>query len=118
MLLGRFEQKDYGAVICDRPEESYILLQRLLKYTAEGKAIWLVLQIKKVPRLRPQNSLQSLGCQQRNHAVSQATEPIFALVSPGTSPAYSVISAWKIDLKKAAFLRLDPAKVSCSDVSF
>ncbi len=117
MLLGRFEQKDYGAVICDQPQASYILIQRLLKYTAAGKAVWQVLQIKKVPRLQPQYSLLSVGCRRQNLNDSQTDEPIFALVAPGKAADYSTISAWKIDLKKVTFLSLNPALVSCSDLT-
>jgi hypothetical protein len=117
MLLGRFDQKDYGAVICDRPQASYILIQRLLKYTAGGKAVWQVLQIKKVPRLQPQNSLLSLGCRWQDRNANQPEEPIFALVTPGKAAAYLTISAWKVDLKKVTFLSLNPAQVICNDLS-
>ncbi|MGB8701982.1 MAG: hypothetical protein WCD18_21410, partial [Thermosynechococcaceae cyanobacterium] len=63
VLLGQTDQRqEYGGVICDRPEGSYILLQKLLKYTDQGKAVWQVMQIKEIIRPTPQSQVKGLGC--------------------------------------------------------
>jgi hypothetical protein len=113
MLLGKTNQQLYGGVICDRTEGSYILLQKLIKYTDQGKAVWQVVQIKKISRPTSQSLIKGIGCQLQNKV--QSPEPIFALVQPTSSHAYQTLAAWKVNLLEASFTHLEPKTVICQD---
>jgi hypothetical protein len=113
MLLGKTKQQLYGGVICDRTEGSYILLQKLIKYTDQGKAIWQVVQIKKISRPTSQSLIKGIGCQRQNTA--KGSEPIFALVQPTSLHTYQTIAAWKVNLIEASFTHLEPKTVICQD---
>jgi hypothetical protein len=113
MLLGKAQQQVYGGVICDRPESSYILLQKLIKYTDQGKAVWQVVQIKQISRPTPQSLIKGIGCQLQNNI--QAPEPIFALVQPTSPNTYQTLAAWRVNLLEASFTNLEPKTVTCQD---
>lgn len=113
MLLGKTKQQLYGGVICDRTEGSYILLQKLIKYTDQGKAIWQVVQIKKISRPNSQSLIKGIGCQLQNKA--KGSEPIFALVQPTSPYTYQTLAAWKVNLPDASFSHLEPKTVTCQD---
>lgn len=113
MLLGKAQRQTYGGVICDRPDSSYILLQKLIKYTDQGKAVWQVMQIKQISRPNPQSLIKGIGCTLQNKI--QAPEPIFALVQPTPTHTYQTLAAWRINLLEASFTSLDPKTVTCQD---
>lgn len=113
LLLGKAQKQIYGGVICDRPEGSYILLQKLIKYTDRGKAVWQVVQIKQISRPTQQSTIKGIGCQLQNKI--QAPEPIFALVQPTSSNTYQTLAAWKVNLLEASFTNLEPKTVICQD---
>ncbi len=114
MLLGKTKQQQlYGGVICDRTEGSYILLQKLIQYTDQGKAVWQVVQIKKISRPTSQSLIKGVGCQLQNKAKN--SEPIFALVQPTSPHAYQTLAAWKVNLREASFTHLEPKTVICQD---
>jgi hypothetical protein len=115
MLLGKAQQQVYGGVICDRPESSYILLQKLIKYTDRGKAVWQVLQIKQISRPTQQSAIKGIGCRQLQNK-TQASEPIFALVQPtSTHNTYQTLAAWRVNLLEGSFTNLESKTVICQD---
>jgi hypothetical protein len=116
ILLGRtVQQQEYGGVICDRPHESYILLQKLLNYTQQGKAVWQVVQIKQVAKPTPQSFVMGVGCELKVHNAGQDKEPIFALVQPRASEEYKTIAAWTVNLEKSSFSALKAQQVVCKN---
>jgi hypothetical protein len=116
MLLGQSPKKqEYGGVICDRPEASYILLQRLLRYTSQGKAVWQIIQVKPIPKPNPQSLILGAGCRYLQPQNARSTEPIFALVQPTSKNTYQTLSAWSISLNKESFAALDARQVICKD---
>jgi hypothetical protein len=106
---------EYSGVICDRPKESYILLQKLLSRTEQGKAVWQVVQMKRVARPNPQSFMMGVGCQSALQDASQAPKPIFALVQPGKAEEYLTLAAWTVNLDRAAFSALKPQQVICKN---
>lgn len=115
MLLGRSPQKqEYGGVICDRPEASYILLQRFLRYTNQGKAVWQITQIKPINKPNAQSLVLGTGCHLQPPAASP-TPPIFALVQPIANHTYQTLSAWSVNLSKESFLTVEAQRVICKD---
>jgi hypothetical protein len=116
MLLGRSPQKqEYGGVICDRPEASYILLQRLLRYTDRGKAVWKIIQVKSITKPNSQSLVLGAGCRHLQPQVASSTEPIFALVQPISKDTYQTLSAWSINLNKESFAPIEAQQVICKD---
>jgi hypothetical protein len=116
MLLGRSaEKQEYGGVICDRPEASYILLQRLLRYTNQGKAVWQITQIKPIPKPNAQSLVLGTGCHLQTQD-SSPTPPIFALVQPIAKNTYQTLSAWSVNLSKESFSTLEAQRVICKDL--
>jgi hypothetical protein len=116
MLLGQSPKKqEYGGVICDRPEASYILLQRLLRYTSQGKAVWQIIQVKPIPKPNPQSLILGAGCRQLQPQNARPIEPIFALVQPISKNTYQTLSAWSISLNKESFAAIDARQVICKD---
>jgi hypothetical protein len=116
MLLGRSPQKqEYGGVICDRPEASYILLQRLLRYTNQGKAVWQITQIKPITKPNAQSLVLGTGCHLQTQD-SSPTPPIFALVQPVAKNTYQTLSAWSVNLSKESFATVEAQRVICKDI--
>lgn len=118
MLLGRTDrQQEYSGVICDRPEASYILLQRLLRHNAQGQAVWQIIQIKAVDRPYPQSLILGAGCHPHLPGIVQTEPIIFALVQPTASKTYQTLAAWKVSLTQESFTALEPQQVVCKDVT-
>jgi hypothetical protein len=118
VLLGSTNQREkYSGVICDRAKVSYILLQKLLNYTGQGRAVWQVIQIKRIARSNPQSFVMGVGCQFKTQdaSASQFKEPIFALVQPGKAEEYQTLAAWKVNLDQASFSALKPQQVICKN---
>jgi hypothetical protein len=116
VLFGQtVQQQEYGGVICDRPNKSYILLQKLLSYTQNGKAVWQVVQIKQVTKPSPQSFIMGVGCALKVQDAGQAQEPIFALVQPNKAEVYETLAAWKVNLAKPSFSPLKAQQVICKD---
>jgi hypothetical protein len=117
VFLGSADQRqEYSGVICDRSKVSYILLQKLLSYTEQGKAVWQVLHIKQVAKPSPQSLIVGVGCQLRTQGNTQVKEPIFALVQPGKAETYQTLAAWKVNLTQASFSPLKPQQVICTNL--
>jgi hypothetical protein len=116
MLLGRSSKKqEYGGVICDRPEASYILLQRLLRYTDRGKAVWQIIQVKPIAKPNSQSLILGTGCHRLQPQSASPIEPIFALVQPISKNTYQTLSAWSINLNKESFAAIEARQVICKD---
>lgn len=113
-LVGKFAGREYGSLICDRPEASYLLLQKLVGYTDTDKAIWKVIRIEKVPKPGPQEQLVNAGCFSQN----QTPNSIVALVKETNSQPYPTIQAWRTDLASEQFQPLLPDKVACFNPGF
>jgi hypothetical protein len=115
MLLGRtLKQQEYSGIICDRPEASYILLQRLVRYTQQGKAVWQITQVKPIPKPNAQSLILGTGCRLQP-PTSSAIRPIFALVQSTANSTYQTLSAWQVNLDKESFADLEPQQVICKD---
>lgn len=117
VLLGTANHRspEYSGVICDRPKESYILLQKLLSRTEQGKAVWQVVRIKQVAKPTPQSFVMGIGCQSTMQDASQAPKTIFALVQPGKAEEYHTLAAWTVNLDRASFSALKPQQVICKN---
>jgi hypothetical protein len=116
MLLGHSTQKkEYGGVICDRPEATYILLQRLLRYTHQGKAVWQIIQVKPVTKPNPQSLILGTGCRHLQPQSASPFEPIFALVQPISKNTYQTLLAWSVNLNKESFAAVEARQVICKD---
>jgi hypothetical protein len=115
LLSSTHQQQKYSGVICEQSKVSYILLQKLLNYTGQGKAVWQVVQIKQVPKSNPQSFITGVGCQFKAQDTSQAKEPIFALVQSGNAEEYQVLTAWKVNLEQASFSVLPLQQVICKN---
>jgi hypothetical protein len=103
-------RQDYGGVVCERPDGTYMLLQRLIRQRTDGKAIWEIVNVQRV-RHRPQNSfVATLGC-----AVSEKEQPIVAVVIPLDQNQHQTIMAWSVNLDREAFVPLNPQTVLCRD---
>jgi hypothetical protein len=118
-LLGKSAQKqEYGGVICDRPEASYILLQRFLRYNPEGKAVWQITQVQSISKPNAQSFIIGNGCRLSSQGTGPS-EPIFALVQPistNTNNTYQTLLAWSVNLSKETFAPLEARRVICKDL--
>lgn len=110
VLLGvNAKQQEYGGVICDRPEASYVLLQRLIQQQG-NQAVWEIVKVKRISR-RKQQSVMSMGCS----LIKKPSQPIIALVSPSSSQRFKVQTAWMIDLNRETFVPLETQQVNCQN---
>jgi hypothetical protein len=107
-------QQAFSGVICDQSKTSYILLQRRLNYTDQGKAVWQVIQIKQVNKPSSRSFVMAVGCKLKTE-ISQSREPIFALVQPGNAEEYQTLAAWKVNLEPASFSIIKPQQVICKN---
>ncbi|WP_299487912.1 hypothetical protein [Acaryochloris sp. IP29b_bin.137] len=107
-LLGKQGPYEYGVVVCDRTEGSYFFLQRLVRYTDQQRAVWKVVQIKPLSKLRPNELALSQGCQQ----VDQNRAGILAVVREQAN-RLTTHRAWAIDFATEALISLDPTTVNC-----
>lgn len=112
-LLGKTESFEYGGVVCDRNEATYIFLQRLVGYTPEKKAIWKVVKIRTLaPLNNDQQSIQTT-CEQ----TKRSKHPVFAVVEETQDASLKVIKAWSLNLKRE---KIRPARlkyVDCQDAA-
>lgn len=116
VLLGRFKQQEYSSVVCEHSKNSYILLQKFVKYTEQGKAVWKIVYIKRIPKPSPQSFVKAMGCRINAPDSGQPNVPIFALVKPSRNETYLTLAAWRVDLGQTAFFSLSPAQVVCEDI--
>lgn len=114
LLSHRDPQQAFSGVICDQSKISYILLQKRLNYTDQGKAVWQVMQIKQVNKPSSRSFVMAVGCQLKKE-ISQSREPIFALVQPGNAEEYQTLAAWKVNLEPASFSTIKPQQVICKN---
>lgn len=109
-LLGVQGNREYGSVVCDRPEGSYFFLQRLVRYTPQKQAVWKVVQIKPLARLHQQERAISQGCQQAQAAPDQA---ILAVVHQDPQQGLIPLRTWRVDFNREALISIDPQTVTC-----
>jgi hypothetical protein len=111
ILFGQnLRRQDYGGVVCDRPDGTYMLLQRLVRQRADGKAVWEIVKVQRM-KPRPQYSVvTTLGC-----TVSEKEQPIIAVVLPFNQNQYQTLMAWSVNLERQAFVPLNPGTVLCRD---
>lgn len=107
-LLGKHGRYEYGSVVCDRKEGSYFFLQRLVRYTDRQKAVWKIVQIKPLSKLRPHEQALSKGCQQAD----QNRAAILAVVHE-SADALTTQRAWAIDFSTETLISLNPSTVNC-----
>lgn len=106
----------YGGVICDRPEATYVLLQKLVRQTDQGQAVWQVLKVKAIRRVTPNSLVVGTNCQARwSSASAAAVDPVFALVEPTATNTYKTLSAWRVNLSTLSFASLNPQQVTCQE---
>jgi hypothetical protein len=112
MLLGQKDDYEYGGVICDRQEGSYVLLQRLVAYNPPHQSIWKILEVQLLPKLQMDELILSEGCQH----LQGSSDPILAIVRPShTSNTYQTQKAWTVNLSQAKFHRVKAEQVICRD---
>jgi hypothetical protein len=109
--LGKVGRNEYVGLICERPNHSYILLQRLVGYTSEGKAIMQIVATKVLPKLSADEFSVGVGCV----SLKQKSTAIFAIVKDVGTSSYQVKKAWEANLGTEQFKELDPKTVSCSN---
>ena len=108
-LLGKQGRYEYGSVVCDRKEGSYFLLQRLVRYTPQKKAVWKIVQIKPLAKLHERELAFVQGCRQED----QDRQAIFAIVQEAPRSLITT-RAWAIDFATEALISLDPTTVDCT----
>jgi hypothetical protein len=104
------KQQEYGGVICDRPNVSYVILQRLIQQRQDNQAVWEIVKVKRISR-RKQQSVMSMGCSLK----SQPPQPIVAIVSTASAERGKVQTAWRIDLNRESFIPVDAQQVNCQN---
>ena len=112
-LLGKHKSFEYGGVVCDRNEASYIFLQRLVGYTPEKKAIWKVVQIRTLDRL--DNARQSIHTNCRH--TRKSNHPVFAVVEEPTDSSLKVLKAWRLNLQREKIRPTRRQHVDCQDAA-
>ncbi len=95
-LLGKGKEYEYGGVVCDRTEGSYIFLQRLVGYTEERKAIWKVVQIKNLSQIKENERVVLKGCE---HA-KDPNKTVMAVIETSKAPNYRTLRAWSANLDR------------------
>ncbi|NCJ07256.1 hypothetical protein GS597_12215 [Synechococcales cyanobacterium C] len=109
-LIGQPSSPEYGTVICDRPENTYLFLQKLVGYTHERQAIWKIVAIQSIGQLSDDLIALSAGCTYK----SGKTAPLVALVQDH-SANYTTHAAWEVNLVQQSFDPIDPSTVICQD---
>jgi hypothetical protein len=110
-LLGKSQSFEYGGVVCDRNEGSYLFLQRLVGYTSEKKAIWKIVQIRALARLNNDQQSISVTCQQTQNS----KQPVFAVTETLKDTNVKVLQAWAVDLKRETIRPIPSQLVVCRD---
>lgn len=114
MLLGKAGRFEYGGVVCDRNEGSYLWLQRLVGYNTEKKAIWKVLQIRGLAQLDDSEQMVSNGCEH----IRDRKQRIFAVVDTESAPNYKTQRAWAVNLHQETLIPISPRLAVCRDPIF
>lgn len=107
-LLGKQGSYEYGGVVCDRREGSYFFLQRFVRYTAQKKAVWKIVQIKPLAKLHKNELALSQGCRQ----IHQNRQAILAIVREDVN-ILTTLQAWAIDFPTEALIPLKAKTVIC-----
>ncbi|MGB7414770.1 MAG: hypothetical protein WA902_11240 [Thermosynechococcaceae cyanobacterium] len=113
-LLGKTQQFEYGGVVCDRTEGSYIFLQRLVGYTPQKRAIWKIVEIQRLAQTKDNERVVSAGCIH----TQKSNQPIFAVVETSQAPNYKVLRAWAIDLEQEQLKPMPSKWAACTDPLF
>jgi hypothetical protein len=111
-LLGKTQRFEYGGVVCDRTEGSYLFLQRLVGYTAKKKAIWKIVQIRAMSQIKEDERVVSVGCEHTQNR----DQFVFAVVETSNAPQYKVLRAWAIDLEQERLKPMPTKWVACGDL--
>lgn len=109
ILLGEASGYEYSSLICTQQPQSYMVLQRLVGYTTDRKAILKAVTIQTLPVMQAGEVSINRGCQ----AQDEASTPIIAVVRDQGTPTYQTIRAWKADLTHERFQELNPQSVTC-----
>lgn len=110
-LLGQVNGNEYSGIICDRDDSSHILLQKLVSYTSNDKAIWQIVSVETLPKPKAGEVLINAGCFDKN----DKSKPIFALVKDTGSQPYKIVRAWEANLIKEKFEEINSTQVNCYD---
>lgn len=113
-LLGKQGDYEYGSVICDRKEGSYLLLQRLIRYTTQRKAVWKIVQVKSLSVLNPNELALSQGCRQGKNP-----HPIVAIVQDNVQDHTAALipqRAWMIDFSAETLIPVNPNTIQCHNI--
>ena len=108
-ILGQANDHEYGGIICDRDNNSHILLQRLVSYTSNGKAIWQIASVETLPKPKAGELLVNAGCFDKNDKSKQ----IFALVTDTGSQPYEIVRAWEANLIQEKLEEINSKQVAC-----
>jgi hypothetical protein len=108
-IFGQSGDREYAGLICTRDRTSYLILQKLINYTINGKAIWQIVSVKILRQLRSGELLVNNGCSDRRNN-SQA---VFALVKDNNIQPYQIIRAWKANLVTEEIQEVLPQQVVC-----
>jgi hypothetical protein len=110
ILLGKVADREYVGLICEGDVRSYLLLQRIVGYTHQGKAIVKAVVIQPLPPLQADEFSVNAGCVAVNHRAAA----IFAIVRDSDKSSYDVVKAWEANLSIEQFDELNPRDVTCS----
>lgn len=110
-ILGQVNGNEYSGIICDRDNSSHILLQKLVSYTSNGKAMWQIVSVETLPKPKAGELLVNAGCFDKN----DKSKPIFALVKDLGSQPYKTVRAWEANLIKEKFEEINSTQVVCYD---
>jgi hypothetical protein len=108
-IFGQAGDREYAGIICVRTRASYLVLQKLIDYTVNGKAIWQIVSVKILGQPRTGELLISSGCADKRNN-SQA---VFALVKDNNIQPYQIIRAWKANLVAEQIQEILPQQVVC-----
>ncbi len=108
-IFGRSGDREYAGAICSRDRTSYLILQKLIDYTVNGKAIWQIVSVKILRQLRSGELLVNSGCSDRQNN-SQA---FFALVRDNNAQPYQIIRAWKANSIAEEIQEIRPEQIVC-----
>lgn len=108
-IFGQSGDREYAGLICSRDRTSYLILQRLINYTVNGKAIWQIISVRTLHQQRSGELLVNTGCYDRRNN-SQA---VFALVKDNNIQPYQIIRAWKANLVTEEIQEVLPQQVVC-----
>lgn len=110
-ILGQVNGNEYSGIICDRNNSSHILLDRLVSYTSNGKAIWQIVSVETLPKPQAGELLVNAGCFNKN----DKSKPIFALVKDTGSQPYKIVRAWEANLIQEKFEEINSKEATCYD---